>query len=112
MQKVFSSNIVSETVLVRDALLHRGIAAIIQNEHSGHSAVPEFRPPADVWITRDADYVAARGVVEDTLSILDSRTEAPPWRCGHCNLENPASFELCWNCGKDRAALAPAADQT
>jgi hypothetical protein len=102
MRKVFSSNIISETVLVRDALLRDGIDTITQNEHSGYSAVPEFRPPADVWVTHDADYAAARRVVDDTLSTIDSSIEAEPWRCVVCNAENPASFELCWSCGQEK----------
>jgi len=101
MRKVFSSNVVSETVLVRDALLRHGIEATTQNEYSGHSAVPEFRPPAEIWVTHDSDYAAARQLVEDTLSTIDNKIEAAPWRCGNCDAENPASFELCWNCGKE-----------
>lgn len=104
MQKVFSTNIVSEAVLVRDALLRHGIEATIQNENSGYTAVPEFRPPAEIWVTNDADYDAARRLVAETLSTLDSKTEGPPWRCVDCDMENPASFELCWNCGRLRNA--------
>lgn len=104
MRKVFSSNVVSEVVLVRDALLHHGIESTTQNEHSGFSAVPEFRPPAEIWVTHDTDYDAARRLVEDTLRTMDRRAEGPPWRCTSCNSENPASFELCWNCGKERGA--------
>lgn len=55
MRKVFSSNELSETVLVRDALVQRGVGATIQNEHSGRSAVPGFRPPAEIWVRRDDD---------------------------------------------------------
>lgn len=103
MRRVFSSRIVSEAVLVRDALLHHGIDATIQNENSGFSAVPEFRPPADIWITRDADYAAAKRVVEDALSTMDSKAEDASWHCAGCDSENPASFELCWNCGRLKA---------
>lgn len=102
MRRLFSSNIVSEAVLVRDALLHHGIDASIQNENSGFSAVPEFRPPAEIWITHDADYAAAHRVVENALSTMDSKTEVAPWHCAGCDSENPASFELCWNCGRVR----------
>lgn len=109
MRKVFSSNVVSETVLVRDALLRHGIEATTLNEHSGYSAVPEFRPPAEIWVTQDADYAAARRLVEDTLSTIDSKTEAAPWHCASCSTENPAAFELCWSCGKERSAAAGAA---
>lgn len=101
MIKVFSSNVISEAVLVQDALIRNGIDAITQNEHSGRSAVPEFRPPAEIWITRDADYEAARKLVVDTLHTLDSKTEGPHWVCPGCAADNPASFELCWTCGAD-----------
>lgn len=104
MRKVFSSIEISETVLVRDALMRHGIEAITQNEHSGRSATPEFRPPAEIWILRDADYDTARQLVTDTLSTIDSKTEGAPWRCVACNSENPASFELCWSCGRERTA--------
>jgi len=103
MQKVFSTNVVSEAVLVRDALLRHGIEATIQNENSGFTAVPEFRPPAEIWVMRDADYAAACRLVEDSLSTLDRKTEGPPWHCGNCDTENPSSFELCWNCGRVRS---------
>jgi hypothetical protein len=102
MRKVFSSMDISETVLVRDAIVRHGIETITQNEYSGHSAVPEFRPPVEIWVASDADYDAARRVVESTLSVIDSKIEVPPWRCAHCNTENPGSFELCWNCGNLR----------
>jgi hypothetical protein len=102
MRKVFSSMDISETVLVRDAITRHGIEAFTQNEHAGHAAVPEFRPPVDVWVTHDADYEAARRLVESTLAVIDSKFEAAAWHCADCGTENPASFELCWSCGKGR----------
>lgn len=104
MRKVFSSIEISETVLVEDALVRNGIQATTQNQHSGRSATPEFRPAAEVWILRDEDLDAAQRVVTETLSTIDSRTEAAPWTCASCRSENPASFELCWSCGRERNA--------
>ena len=104
MQRVFSSMDLSETVLVRDALMHHGIEIFTQNEHSNHSAIPEFRPPAEIWIMHDMHYDTARRLVAHTLSIIDSKIEAAPWLCADCKSENPAPFELCWNCGKDKAS--------
>jgi hypothetical protein len=102
MRKVFSSNEIGETDLVRDALLHHGVEANIQNQHSGRSAVPGFRPPAEVWIARDEDYENARRIVVDTLATLTSKAGGKPWICPHCDEENPQSFDLCWNCGRDK----------
>jgi hypothetical protein len=94
----------SETVLVRDALTRHGIEVFTQNEYSNHSAIPEFRPPADIWIVHDTHYDTARRLVADTLSTIDSKTVAAPWLCADCKSENPASFELCWSCGKDKGS--------
>jgi hypothetical protein len=94
----------SETVLVRDALTRHGIEVFTQNEYSNHSAIPEFRPPADLWIVHDTHYDTARRLVADTLSTIDSKTVAAPWLCADCKSENPASFELCWSCGKDKGS--------
>ena len=99
MRKVFSSNEVSEAALIRDALVHQGVEVTIQNEHSGGSAVPGFRPPAEVWVTHDDAYEDARRIVIDTISTLANKAELKPWACKGCGEENPQSFELCWSCG-------------
>jgi hypothetical protein len=102
MRKVFSSVEVSETVLVRDALLHDGVEASIQNEYSGQVAIPAFRPPMEVWIQHDRDYEKARQVVVNAISTLDAASDARPWVCLSCREVNPASFEVCWNCGREK----------
>jgi hypothetical protein len=102
MRKVFSSNEVSETALVNDALVQAGIKTTIQNEQSGRTAVPGFRPPAEIWLVDDGDYEQARGIVVSTIATLDNETEGEPWVCSRCGEENPPSFETCWSCGMDR----------
>jgi hypothetical protein len=102
MRKVFSSNEVSETTLVRDALVHHGVEVTVQNQHSGRSAVPGFRPPAEVWVSRDDDYENARQIVIDTIATLNSKSDTKPWVCSSCEEENPPSFDSCWNCGRDK----------
>jgi len=104
MRKVFSSNELSETVLIRDALLHRGVAATIQNEYSGRTAIPEFRPPAEVWVNHDGDYETAQQIVTDTIATIDSKSHAPPWTCPNCGEENPQSFDICWSCAREKAS--------
>jgi hypothetical protein len=101
MRKVFSSNEVSETTLVRDTLVHHGIDVTIQNEQSGRTAVPGFRPPAEIWVIDNEDYAGARRLVIETLATLDSQAEASPWDCASCGEANPPSFEFCWSCGRD-----------
>ena len=102
MRRVFSSNNVSETVLVRDALVNGGVPVSVQNELSSQSAVPGFRPPAEIWVEDDVLYARARRIVVSTLAVLDSKTPGSSWQCPHCGEENPQCFELCWSCGQDR----------
>lgn len=102
MRKVFSSNEVGEAALIRDALVHHGIDVTIQNEHSGGSAVPAFRPPAEVWVMRDDAYEDARRIVIDTISKLEGKADLEPWACANCGEENPQSFDMCWSCGLDK----------
>lgn len=102
MRKVFSSNEVSETVLVRDALLQQGMGATLLNEYSGQSAVPAFRPPAEVWVSRDEDFEKARRVVTATLATLDGNPGGAIWVCSKCAESNPQSFETCWQCAQER----------
>lgn len=102
MQKVFSSIEVSETVLVRDALLHHGIDAVIQHEHSAYTAVPAHRPPAEVWIRDHAALEAALEIVRQTVAKLDAKTDGEPWSCANCSERNPPAFDLCWSCGHPR----------
>lgn len=104
MRKVFSSIELSETVLVRDALLPDGIEAVIQNEYSGRTAIPAFRPPAAVWIRQEGDYEKARWLVIETIATLDKDSDARPWACAGCRAENPQSFEICWSCGREKGA--------
>ena len=104
MRKVFSSLEVSETVVVRDALLREGVEASIQNQHSaGSAAVSGVRVPAEVWIARDGDLDDALRIVRATLSALkDSGSAEERWTCTRCKERNPGTFELCWNCQQPR----------
>ena len=101
MRKVFSSTDVSETMLVRDALVRHGVEATIQNEYSGNSVIPAFRPPAEVWIQHDGDYKKAREIVVSAISTLDTVANGKSWVCSGCGEESPQSFDVCWNCGQE-----------
>ncbi len=104
MRKVFSSTEVSEIALVRDALEGNGLGVTVQNEYSGRSAVPAFRPPVEVWVRNDADYDEARRIVVATIATLNSTSDAPPWTCPRCREENPQSYEVCWNCVHEKGS--------
>jgi hypothetical protein len=102
VKKVFSSIEIGETVLIQDALIHRGIEASIQNQHAAGSPIPAFRPPAEVWIHDAAAFDEARQIVRDTLANLDSEADRPPWACTRCGEPNPPTFDVCWSCEEAR----------
>jgi len=51
-----------------------------------------------VWVDRDPDAPRAREAIEQYLK--SSAHRGPALACPHCGEENPATFEVCWNCGK------------
>lgn len=103
MLKVFSSNVTGQTMLVRDALAHDGLEVTVQNMNESLSPIPGFSPPAEIWIMRDGDYDRARLIVNETMAAMTQQSAAPDWVCRHCRESNPPSFEICWNCGAEKA---------
>lgn len=102
MRKVFSSNVTSQTMLVRDALQRHGLEVTVQNASESLSPVPGFSPPAEIWAMRDGDYEYAQRIIKEALAVMAHQADLPEWMCGRCHEANPPSFEVCWNCGADR----------
>jgi len=83
-----------------------GIKAAITNEHSaqvpgmpGHSA--GLYDPA-VWIYDVDEFSKARKLLV-ALEQQKQTTESEPsamsvWKCHQCEEQNPATFEICWQC--------------
>ena len=88
-----------EATLVRSTLNAAGIPVQLVGEMRpgiiGEIPVPD----AMVEVRVDASQVLH---AEAVLAALDSAGEGAAWRCGGCGEENPAAFDLCWTCGKDR----------
>jgi len=50
-----------------------------------------------VWVEKPDDADRARSLIHEYLR---PGPTGPPIRCPSCGEENPASFEICWSCGK------------
>ncbi len=78
-----------------------GIRVFLKNEHAssimGEAAA--LHAWVELWVDDDADYERACRIIETSLSQKD----AVGWQCAHCNEENDASFELCWNCQSEHS---------
>lgn len=103
MRKVFSSNVTSQTMLIRDALEHEGLEVTIQNANESLSPVPGFSPPAEIWVMHDGDYDRASRVIKETEAAMAHQSDLPEWECARCHEANPPSFDLCWNCGANKS---------
>src|SRR5215813_8339352 len=87
-----------DAYLLADRLKQAGIRAHVFNEHAS-SIVGDVPPDVgqpQVWLEREQD--------RERAAVLLARIEADAGekthRCAACGEESPASFDICWNCGK------------
>ena len=98
MKRVHTASNLPEAHLLVDLLADRGIRARIFNANAS-SLVGELPIDAalpQVWVDDPADASRAREVIHEYTRHPVSTAVV---KCGKCGEENPASFDLCWNCG-------------
>lgn len=88
----------TQAFLLRDLLARNGITAHVFNQNMS-SIVGDVPPDValpQVWLDDDADQARATALLRDYQA---SRCREGVVYCRACHEENPATFELCWNCG-------------
>jgi hypothetical protein len=55
-----------------------------------------------IWVDDPADADRARAMIE---TFRTTQGSGPAVKCPDCGEENPGTFDLCWNCGRDLIAL-------
>ena len=88
-----------DAYLLADRLKQAGIRAHVFNEHAS-SIVGEIPPDVgqpQVWLEREQDRERALLVL---AHIEGDAAQPGSLRCVACGEESPASFDLCWNCGR------------
>ena len=78
------------------ALNDAGIHAEVRNDILG-GATGEIAP-GETWVelwVQDADEPAAVKQIE----AIQTQTVRDDWLCNTCQEKNPATFEVCWQCG-------------
>jgi hypothetical protein len=88
-----------DAYLLADRLNQAGIRAHVFNEHASSivgDVPPEIGQP-QVWLEREQD--------RERATLLLSRIEADAGTtetrcCAVCGEESPATFDLCWKCGR------------
>lgn len=89
-----------EAYLLRDVLAMHGVKAHVFNEHMASICgdVPPDVAMPQLWLDDEADLPRAKLILAEHAS-AGQRTGRQ--FCPRCHEENPASFELCWNCGAE-----------
>jgi hypothetical protein len=97
MKRIHAATNLPEAHLLVDLLADRGIRARIFNANASSLAgeLPIEASLPQVWVEDPADAARARAVIEEFLRL----PPGPVRKCPACGEENPASFDLCWNCG-------------
>jgi hypothetical protein len=91
-----------DAYLLRDRLQHAGITSHVFNEHT-QSIVGDIPPDVampQVWLANDADLDEASAVL---VAYRGERERTGQQLCRNCAEENPATFDLCWQCGHSLA---------
>src|SRR5512145_1321519 len=84
--------------ILREVLEQSGIEAHVFNENaqSGAGQLPVTEAMPEIWVADERDLARAREVVREFESAPRVTGSVA---CGHCGEDNPANFQVCWNCG-------------
>ena len=102
MRKAYYTLDLAEAVLLKDHLLHNGVASLVKNK--GVVRIPHEGVASEIWVNEDSDDNDVRALIRGFLQQRANTTGAsrPSWPCRHCREENPGTFEVCWNCSQER----------
>lgn len=87
--------------IAKDMLASHGIDAHVRRQHlwGGAGQLPANVYPG-VWVDDDADYDAARRLVDQLeRGPIDN---AEPWQCPGCGEQLDGQFTRCWSCQTER----------
>ena len=97
MIKAYSAANLQDAHILLGLLQASGIEARILNANAqgGLGEIPFTHAYPEIWLERSADLERARSLFE-RFERAPAGTQSV--RCPACGEENPAGFEICWNC--------------
>lgn len=105
MKRVYTAAHLPDAQMLVHALESHGVKARVFNEslQGGIGELPHIYP--EVWIEDESDWDEARSLVRSfDRDVTRNKGVA---RCPRCHEDNPATFEICWQCG---AVIPPSND--
>jgi hypothetical protein len=87
-----------QAYLLRDILAIHGVKAHVFNANASSIVgdVPVDVALPELWLDDEADRDRAERVLREHY---DAAKRSGVFFCRSCHEENPATFEICWNCG-------------
>ena len=98
MRRIYTALDLQEAYLLKGLLEHAGISVKIINEHAQGAVgeIPFVEVFPELWVDEDSNEVAALQCIDEYHTRKKIKGELC---CLQCSEMNPASFELCWQCG-------------
>ena len=87
---------------VKNILENEAIPVSLKNEFAagGAGALAPFDTWVELWLINDGDEERAEQILATSLN---QQAEAD-WVCPQCQEENDTSFDLCWQCQREKNA--------
>lgn len=102
MRKVYDTLDLTEAVLLKDHLVHNGIAASVMNRGATRR---RGGIASEVWVADDAGDSNVRDLIRAFLEQQRNASDSSKstWECPHCGEDNPGDFQQCWSCSREHA---------
>jgi hypothetical protein len=93
-----------EAQLLKDYLLFHGVECVVLGDFLSGAAgeLPAVQFPT-IWLVDDVDEARARQLLDQ----YQQRAQADgqqAWDCPVCGEHSEGNFDICWNCGAERAS--------
>jgi hypothetical protein len=105
MKSVFCDREPARVGYFQSVLENAGIATFIRNQHTNTtmSEMPSGLFFPVLCVVNDDDFDQAIALI---LQVRDGTPDGlPEWICEKCRESVPGGFDLCWNCGSERASV-------
>ncbi len=103
MKKIYTHDNMFIVHNMKNILDNAGIETELRNEYAA-GASGDLAPLdtwLELWLVHERDEAIATTTIKNTLSSTDTTV----WTCTHCQESNESSFEICWQCQKEKATL-------
>ena len=103
MIKAYTAANLQDAHILLGLLKMEGIEARILNANAlgGVGEIPFTNAYPEIWLVHARDRERARGTFQ---AFERPACDAAPARCPACGEDNPAGFEICWNCAAPTCA--------